>query len=73
MPIHCDISTSKYRCFGLLGYLVFGQSDRVQYSLVQRIAIMLESHIVNEAVANLCTWYARVLTESDVADFPLRT
>ena len=21
MPIHCDISTSKYRCFGLSGYL----------------------------------------------------
>ena len=48
-------------------------SDTVWFSGLRSVEnAMLESHIVNEAVANLCTWYARVLTESDIADFPLR-
>lgn len=48
-------------------------SDTVWFSGLRSVEnAMLESHIVNEAVANLCTWYARVLTERIIADFPLR-
>lgn len=59
-------------------HVAFGDNDSVRYTLIRGTAVgqvatnLLELHIQNEAHANLCSWYARVPTESNISDFPSR-
>ncbi len=59
--------------------VAFGDNDSVRYALIRGSAVgttanaLLEFHIKNEASANLCTWYARVPTESNISDWPSRS
>ena len=56
----------------------YGDNDGARFSLIRgscsslQASILMKYHLEREASNNLCTWYARVPTEANVADFPSR-
>lgn len=56
----------------------YGDNDGARFSLIRGASMspcasaLMRYHLEREAVNNFCTWYARVPTEANVADFPSR-
>ena len=56
----------------------FGDNDGARFSLIRGscqsgpAARLMEYHLLRETEKNMCTWFARVPTEANVADYPSR-
>ena len=56
----------------------FGDNDAARFSLIRGSCAsfvasrLMEYHLHREATNNLCLWFARVPTETNISDFPSR-